>query len=71
MSEQTFGQPLENLKKTDSRIEGIYDKLKGLNFLRKLALHFKDISTTIDEARICYSLMNQFLTKLYPTTNQD
>lgn len=71
MSEQTFGQLLENLKKTDSRIEGIYDKLKGLNFLRKPAVHFKNISTTIDEARICYSLMSQFLTILYPTTNQE
>ena len=70
MREYTFGQLVDNLEETGNKIEGMYDQLKGLNFFRKPAAHFKDIDTTIDEARIGNSLMIKFLNLLFPTGNQ-
>ena len=66
MSLETFGGLLTNLKDTDLSKLGLYDKLLGLNLFRKPAIHYKNIDTTIDEARICNSVIVEFLTLMFP-----
>ena len=71
MSEYPYGKLVDTWKQKDSKIEGIYDQLKGLNLFRKTAVHFKDVDTTIDEARLGNSLMIKVLKLLFPTGSQE
>ena len=71
MGKLTFGLLLDSLKGTDIEKNGLYNKLTGINSFRIPAVHFKDIDTTIDEARIGNSVIIQFLKLLYPHTKQD
>lgn len=68
MDKLTLGQLLENPNVSDLKNKGFYDKLKGINFFRRSAVHFKEIDTTIDEARIGNSIITEFLKFLYPNS---
>ena len=70
MSKLTFGMLLDHLKGTDIENNGLFNKLTGVNSFRIPAVHFKDIDTIIDEARIGNSVIIQFLKLLYPPTKQ-